>query len=200
MIKKVFVDLDNTLLPFDTVIPVWREILKGGLIPKVSRISLRFGTQSLPKSLMVSCFAGISMKEYNKFFLTIAQQFVYKIDFAVKNWAEDLVKDKNEIHIVTGSLSSLANAISEMLGWGQSVGTEVETKDGALTGRLNSPAVKGSQKVDAIRNVLRFENDEFYFCAAAGDSYGDRHLLQKCSLQYFPKKTSDRLKKYFNKK
>ena len=197
MISRVFVDLDNTLLPFDTLWPVWRAILAAGLRPKLSKVTLHFGLQSLPKSLMASCFAGMPFQEYKTFLFDQARSFVNDIDPSVKVWSEGLVSDKSRIHILTGSFFSLAAGISDYLGWGLSIGTAVEVRSGRLTGKLSTPAIKGGQKVKAIKQVFKLRDHHFRFLAAAGDSYGDRWLLEKCSLRYFPRNASRRLIRYF---
>jgi hypothetical protein len=69
MVHRIFVDLDNTLLPFDTLRPVWKAILAAGLRPNLSKVTSQLGFQSIAKSLMASCFAGIPFQEYKVFFL-----------------------------------------------------------------------------------------------------------------------------------
>jgi len=83
------------------------------------------------------------------------------VDSSVRGWAESLLQDKSKIHIVTGSLLPLADGIAENLGWGQSVGTDVETKANLLTGRLNGISIKGSQKLEAIKRVFHLKNQDF---------------------------------------
>jgi len=197
MISRVFVDLDNTLLPFDTALPVWRAILKCGLRPKLSRITFHHGSQSIAKSILVSCFTELPLEHYRLFFHELANKFIKDVDPSVRGWAESLLQDKSKIHIVTGSLLPLAEGIAENLGWGQSVGTDIETKGNLLTGRLNGISIKGSQKLEAIKRVFHLKNQDFRSCAAAGDSYNDRYLLERCSVQYFPKQSSRRLIRYF---
>ena len=197
MINKVFVDLDNTLLPYDTLWPVWKAILTAGFIPRPYKLAFKFGFKSVPKSFMASCFAGTPVGKYNAFFSCLAKKFINDIDPSVKFWAEGLVSKKTQIHILTGSFCSLASGLSDHLGWGVATGTDLEVKSGMLTGKLNTPAIKGEQKVQAIKRVFKLTDNDFKFVAAAGDSYSDRYLLEKCSLRYFPRNTSNRLTKYF---
>jgi phosphoserine phosphatase len=199
-IHRVFVDLDNTLLPFDTLWPVWKAMLVAGLRPNLFKIMFNLGSQSIAKSIMASCFSGMSFQEYEAFLFDLAKSFVKDIDPSVKYWSEGLVSDKSHIHILTASFFTLAVGISDHLGWGRSIGTDVEVKSGKLTGKLSTPAIKGVQKVKAIKRVFKLKDDHFRFFAAAGDSYGDRFLLEKCSLRYFPKNASKRLIGYFASK
>ena len=197
MIHRVFVDLDNTLLPFDTLWPVWKAILAAGLRPYPAKVTLQFGFQSIAKSLMASCFTGMPYQDYKAFLSDVAKGFANDIDPSVKCWSEDLVADKSRIHILTGSFLPLAAGISDHLGWGQSIGTDVEIRSERLTGKLGTPAIKGYQKVKSIKRVFKLKDHHFQFLAAAGDSYSDRYLLEKCSLRYFPRNASRRLVKYF---
>lgn len=197
---RVFVDLDNTLLPFDTLWPVWKAILTAGLRPKLSKVTLRLGLQSIPKSLMATCFAGMPVEEFKTFLFDQARSFANDIDPSVKCWSEGLVSDKSNIHILTGSFLPLAAWISDYLDWGRSIGTDVEVRSGKLTGKLSTPALKGNQKVKAVKQVFKLRDHDFQFLAAAGDSYGDRYLMEKCSLRYFPKNASRRLIRYFASK
>jgi phosphoserine phosphatase len=200
MIHRVFVDLDNTLLPFDTLWPVWKAILAKGLRPNPFKVNFQFGFHSIAKSLMASSFTGMPFQEYKAFLSDAAKSFAIDIDLSVKCWAEGLVSDKYRIHILTGSFMPLATEISDYLGWGQSIGTDVEIRSGQLTGKLSTPAVKGYQKVKAIMRVFKLKDHHFRFLAAAGDSYSDRYLLEKCSLRFFPKNASRRLIRYFASK
>ena len=200
MIHRVFVDLDNTLLPFDTLWPVWKAILAEGLRPNPSKVTLQLGFQSIAKSLMASSFAGMPFQEYKAFLFDLAESFTSDIDPSVKCWSEGLVSDKSHIHILTGSFFHLAAGISNHLGWGRSIGTDVEIRSGRLTGKLSTPAIKGDQKVKAIKQVFKLKDCHFRFLAAAGDSYGDRYLMEKCSLRYFPKNASRRLIRHFTSK
>jgi len=200
MIHRVFVDLDNTLLPFDTLGPVWKAILAAGLRPNLSKVTLQFGLQSIAKSLMASCFAGMPFQEYKAFFFDVAKSFTNDIDPSVKFWSEGLVSDRYRIHILTGSFLPLAAGISDHLDWGSSIGTDVEIRSGRLTGKLSIPAIKGCQKIKAIKREFKLKDHHFQFFAAAGDSYSDRYLMEKCSLQYFPQNASRRLMRYFASK
>ena len=113
MIHRVFVDLDNTLLPFDTLWPVWKAILAAGLRPNLSKVTLQFGFQSIAKSLMASCFAGMPFQEYKAFLFDVAKSFANDIDPSVKFWSEDLVSDKSHIHILTGSFLPAGDSYSD---------------------------------------------------------------------------------------
>jgi phosphoserine phosphatase len=196
-IQRVLVDLDNTLLPFDTLWPVWRAILAADLRPKLPKVTLRLGFQSLAKSLMASCFAGMPFQEYKAFFFDQARSFTNDIDPSVKFWSESMVSDKSDIHILTASFLPLAAGISSYLGWGRSIGTDVEVRSGRLTGKLSAPAIKGAQKINAVKQVFKLRDHHFQFIAAAGDSYGDRYLMEKCAIRYFPQNASKRLIRYF---
>ena len=136
-------------------------------------------------------------QEHKTFLFDQARSLANDIDPSVKSWSEGLVLDKSHIHILTGSFLPLAAGISDHLGWGRSIGTDVEVRNGRLTGKLSTPAIKGEQKVKAIKQILKLRDYHFRFFAAAGDSYGDRYLLEKCSLRYFPRNASGRLIRYF---
>ena len=199
-VHRVFVDLDNTLLPFDTLRPVWKAMLVAGLRPKLSKMTFHYGPQSIAKSIMASCFTGMPFQEYKAFMFDLARSFSNNIDSAVKCWSESLVSDKSHIHILTGSFLTLAAGISDHLRWGMPIGTDVEIRSGRLTGKLSTPAIKGDQKVKTIKRIFELKDRHFRYFAAAGDSYGDRYLMEKCSIRYFPKNASKRLIRYFASK
>jgi len=161
-------------------------------------MTLKFGLQSIAKSFMASCFTGMPVDKYESFFFDLAERFVKDIDTDIAEWSEGLVPVNSRIHILTGSFLPLAEGISNHLGWGHSLGTEVEIKSEKLTGNLAAPALKGREKIEAIKNKFNLEDSHFRYLASAGDSFGDRFLLEKCSLRYFPKKASKRLIKYFS--
>ena len=196
---RVFVDLDDTLLPFDTVFPVWKSMLKRRLFPILSKDLFINGLKNLPKKLMVSCFTGMELIEYEEIFVDLANRFHKDIDLSVVQWAEGLVSEKSKIHIVTGSLLPLAKGISIKLGWGECIGTKAEIKNSILTGRLDGFPVKGKEKILAIKKKFQINDNEFRDCSAAGDSFGDRYLMEICGQRFFPPNTSRRLKKHFER-
>ncbi len=89
----------------------------------------------------------------------------------------------HDVVIVTASL------VDWILPWAASqgiqtvIGSEIEIKEGLLTGRLNGPNCHGPEK---LRRLLASRPDRStYHLIAYGDSHGDRALLAGADTAYF---------------
>ena len=65
IVHRVFVDLDNTLLPFDTLWPVWKAILAAGLRPKLSKDSSFPYNMDIQQSHAMKPMMGVSVSRVN---------------------------------------------------------------------------------------------------------------------------------------
>jgi phosphatidylglycerophosphatase C len=78
--------------------------------------------------------------------------------------------------LVSASLTSYLEPFAERLGFDEVIATRLEVgPDGALTGRLAGPNVRGTEKATRLRRLLGGDPVEIW---AYGDSAGDREMLQ----------------------
>jgi phosphatidylglycerophosphatase C len=91
-------------------------------------------------------------------------------------------KNGDKIFIVTASISHWVAPWADTLGI-QVVGSEVELKDGKLTGRLSGENCIKKEKVARIKKIIDLNDFEEIY--AYGDSAGDREMLQIASKPHF---------------
>jgi phosphatidylglycerophosphatase C len=83
----------------------------------------------------------------------------------------------HELVLVSASLSPYLDAIGSRLGFDAVLGTGLEVdEDGRLTGELDGPNVRGSEKVQRLDSWL---GNRPAFVWAYGDSSGDRELFAR---------------------
>jgi len=80
----------------------------------------------------------------------------------------------HRVVIVSASLDSYLRRVGELLRVDAVLCSEMEERDGTLTGRLVGPNCRGEEKVRRVRRWLRDEPAELW---AYGDSKGDAELL-----------------------
>lgn len=91
-------------------------------------------------------------------------------------------KNDHKVVVVTASAVNWVKPWAEREGAGVA-GTELEVKNGKLTGRISGRNCYGSEKVNRVCQILAFEDyDEVY---VYGDSRGDRELLQKATHPFY---------------
>lgn len=106
------------------------------------------------------------------------------INFAAENRAvlraegmktlREALERGEQVAIVSASIDHWVRPFFEGLDV-QVIGTEIETKDGRLTGRFATPNCYGAEKVKRL--IALFPQRETYYLKAYGDSRGDKELL-----------------------
>jgi len=84
--------------------------------------------------------------------------------------------------LLSASLSYLAAAVGRELGFSTVRASRPETEGGRLTGRLTGIRPWGRDKVRVAERVCEEAGTALNRCAAAGDSWSDRFLLERCGL------------------
>lgn len=84
----------------------------------------------------------------------------------------------DRVIIVTASTSFIAEIVAQDLGIAEFVCTELEVRDGKLTGRLNAPLCYGAGKIDRLRDFLGADRDQLESATFYTDSITDLPLLE----------------------
>ena len=79
--------------------------------------------------------------------------------------------------IVTGGYARVGRAVQQRLGIGTLYATELEERDGRLTGRILGPLLDDAAKVDALDDFCARNGCEREDCAAVGDGANDLRML-----------------------
>ena len=95
---------------------------------------------------------------------------------------QELKKCGDDIKIVTASAIDWVQPWAEAHGI-QVIGTELETKDGKITGKISGKNCYGQEKVDKINKCLTL--DRYEEILAYGDSRGDRELLDMAQRKFY---------------
>lgn len=185
MLTVAAFDLDGTITDRDCLIPFLRETvgtrtLGASVIAALARNPRALRQRDLLKELVVKPLAGRTSIEINQ----TARDFV---ESRVASWfrpemVERIIDHKDRAHhvvIVSASLDPYVAVIGEQLGVAH-LATRLETQDGVLTGRLNGPNCRSSEKVIRLQQWTheRFGTSlESIDLHAYGDSAGDRELL-----------------------
>lgn len=81
----------------------------------------------------------------------------------------------HEIVIISASIPNWIRPWAETIGIEMVEGTEMEIKNGSLTGHFSTPNCKGKEKVHRLRKL--FSDLDSYTLSVYGDSSGDKDLL-----------------------
>ena len=91
-------------------------------------------------------------------------------------------KERHRVVIVSASIESWLASWGEFNGF-DLIGTIVQVKEGALSGKFQTPNCYGEEKVKRLKNV--FKPCDYRFKYAYGDSQGDSELLELAENSYY---------------
>lgn len=121
-------------------------------------------------------FKGKTIQDFNRICINYADK---RYSGIVKIKAESLIrkaKVKGEkVIVVSASALNWVKPIADRLNVDVVISTELEVKDGLLTGYFSTPNCYGIEKVNRLKAIL--PNKDHYKIVAYGDSNGDRELL-----------------------
>ena len=80
-------------------------------------------------------------------------------------------------YIVSAAPQEIVEPLAISLGMSGGIGTQGEVVDGVYTGELVGPFCYGEGKVDAMRELARFEGFDLHQCYAYSDSWSDLPML-----------------------
>ncbi len=189
-------DFDGTLTRRDTLLPyLWRGLgwprflLAVGLSgPWLAAFALRLMSNHRAKArLLQASFKGRSEAD-------IAQwTAAFVADYLPAQWQKDMLARLRHHQalghccvMVSASPGIYLQAVGRALGMDGVICTELETRDGALTGRLSTPNCHGEEKVRRLRAWLHGRGfPEPVVLHAYGDSRGDVPLLNLADYAHY---------------
>jgi len=186
MNKKIYlIDFDGTIIEGDSLIKFslfsldllkcfkyWVYVIF--LIPFYSRSDL--------KQMFYSNFNEFNLDNFNNLCLDFYTQ---KIKILIKKSFIDFMKNINEdskVVIVSASISNYLKPWCDEMGF-DLISTELEIKNGKLTGRFSTPNCNGKEKVRRIKE--KYNLLEYYEIHVFGNSKGDFPMLELGTHKYY---------------
>ena len=136
------------------------------------------------KELVISSFLrGMRTVDFHKACLDYASRIP---DFVYPAAMEEIRKHQeagNRIAIISASVPEWIRPWAETIGIGVVEGTELEVREGILTGRFSTPNCKGAEKVRRLRRIYPdFASETLH---VYGDSSGDKELLAIADIPHY---------------
>ena len=182
-------DFDGTITTKDTLIEVIRyavgtpRLILGFLLfsPVLVLMKLHlYPNWKAKQRVFAYFFKGKTIEEFNQLchdFASESRQFLRPK--ALKAIAE--AKEKGQIYVVSASIDNwVAPFFQNVL----VLGTQIDVRNGRLTGKFLTPNCYGEEKVNRVKAVLK-QPREHYYIVAFGDSRGDKELLNYADEAHF---------------
>ena len=191
MKKIVVCDFDGTLTEKDTFVVFIRYACGNGAFvlgfllyaPLLVLMILHLYPNDKAKQHVFShFFKGMSLKTFDRLCQDFARDSQHLLRPQGIQMLQQAQADGSEILIVSASIDNWVQPFFEGVRSRESgdssirvIGTQVEVKDGRLTGRFLSKNCYGQEKVNRILEL--YPHREVYHLTAYGDSRGDKELL-----------------------
>ncbi len=186
--KRLYVfDFDGTLTKKDSLIAFilfvkgWGTLLLTFLRYSPFLLLMRMGLYDNGKTkekVFLKCFRGMSLTVFNDY----CQRFARECRPLLREKAAVYINKVGEENCVIVS-ASVENWVQPFFPEVRVLGTEIEVKDGRLTGRFTTPNCYGMEKVHRLQQA--FPNRTDYYLIAFGDSRGDQQLLDYADEAYY---------------
>lgn len=188
-------DFDGTLTSKDTLLEFIRyakgnrRFLTGFILhsPLLVLMKLRLYPNWKAKQRIFSYFfKGMSVKDFNALCTSFAKDNKRLLRPKAVEYLENLKKEGARMFVISASIDNWVRPFFSRLGLDDItiIGTEIEVKNGVLTGLFTTPNCYGAEKVRRLQRTLDSprENCMIY---AFGDSRGDREMLSFADQGYF---------------
>jgi phosphatidylglycerophosphatase C len=182
--KVAAFDFDGTLVPGDSLRPFLLRLLGpprlaaalAGAGPAMGLAYARGGRDAAKAALFRRTVAGLEGARVDEAGRAFAAELAGKVrpDLAERVAWHRLAGHR--LVLVSASLTAYLEPLGDHLGLDDVIATRLEVgPDGALTGRLAGPNVRGAEKAARLRHLLGDGRAEIW---AYGDSAGDREMLE----------------------
>ena len=129
-------------------------------------------------------YRGMSISEFNRKCKAFAQDKKNIIREAAKKQIKEAKKEQAQIFIISASIDNWVAPFFDEESDVTVLGTQIEVKDGLVTGRLLTKNWYGAEKVARLKTVLTKSRDQ-YEIIAFGDSKGDKEMLEYADKGYY---------------
>jgi HAD superfamily hydrolase (TIGR01490 family) len=185
----VFFDVDNTLINDQTQKLMVSYFYQKKKINFVFLLKIYFwfllykiGIVAGGTSLMVKAYKlveGIKIEEFKNFMLDLFEKRIKSRIYPQAIERINFHKQKgHEIVLLSKSCKILIDIIKDYLDVPLSIATELEVKNGTLTGKINGPIVHREEKLKIVEKLAPIRNWNLKESYAYGDHYSDLPLLK----------------------
>lgn len=128
-------------------------------------------------------FAGMNIQDFNQLCLDFAADSQHLLRQAGTSLIQQIISEGAPIFVVSASIDNWVRPFFSQRGWDsiEILGTQIEVKDGKVTGQFLTPNCYGPEKVRRIYEALTERYAQFcreqYCIEAFGDSRGDTEML-----------------------
>lgn len=184
--KHIFAfDFDGTLTTRDTLIDFIRftcgtgRFLLGFLLysPLLVLMKLHlYPNYKAKQKVFAHFFRGVLLDEFDRLCRRYAHERRQVLRPSMLNILRRALQDGADVYVVSASVDNWVAPFLAEEGLDVTVlGTQIEVKDGLLTGFFSSKNCYGAEKVERLKAVLPARNS--FHLTAYGDSRGDREML-----------------------
>jgi HAD superfamily hydrolase (TIGR01490 family) len=187
--SAAFFDLDRTLISGSSVFVFGVAAWRAGLVKRrqmiadaVGAVTFRLSGASDDKSAQVrdrilGAVKGVRQDDL----VALNADIVPKLLERVRPESQRLIDlhrhRGRDTYIVSASPIELVDPLAKALGMTAGIGTKSTVEDGVYTGELDGPFCYGEGKVEALREVARWEGLDLAQCWAYSDSASDLPML-----------------------
>ncbi len=188
--KKIYAfDFDGTLTTKDTLLEFIRyakgsTALGWGFLRYAHLLVLMklglYPNWKAKQKVFAYFFKGMSITDFNALCQAFAASSQHLLRPAGIKTIQQAKSEGSEVLIVSASID---NWVQPFFTEVKVLGTQIEVKDGMLTGRFLTKNCYGQEKVNRILTL--FPNRKDYHLTAFGDSRGDKEMLAFADESYF---------------
>ena len=185
--RKIYAfDFDGTLTTKDTLLEFIRfakgsgQMFRGFLLfsPLLILMKLHlFPNWKVKQKIFSYFFKGMKIDDFNALCTRFAEQNKHLLRPAgIEKVRQAIAEEHTTVLIISASIDNWVRPFfDEIEKKIQVLGTQIETKEGRLTGQFTSKNCYGEEKVNRLTAL--YPHREAYYLIAFGDSRGDKELL-----------------------
>jgi HAD superfamily hydrolase (TIGR01490 family) len=183
-------DLDRTLIPGSSLVPLARQLVRRGLLPRrrlagaVARnahFARRGATTDTAERILADALAaaaGAPVAELRGAVFDAAEEIVRSLRPGVHQLVRRHAAAGDLCVLLSASPHELVQEVARRADLDVGIGTRVEVRDRMLTGRLDGPFCHGDGKLARLRDELRVDLRR---ATAYTDAASDLPLLRACA-------------------
>lgn len=185
--RKIYAfDFDGTLTTKDTLLEFIRfakgsgQMFRGFLLfsPLLILMKLHlFPNWKVKQKIFSYFFKGMKIDDFNALCTRFAERNKHLLRPAgIEKVRQAIDEEHNTVLIISASIDNWVQPFFDEIDKKiQVLGTQIETKEGRLTGQFTSKNCYGEEKVNRLTAL--YPHREAYYLIAFGDSRGDKELL-----------------------
>lgn len=193
--RKIYAfDFDGTLTTKDTLLEFIRfakgsgQMFRGFLLfsPLLILMKLHlFPNWKVKQKIFSYFFKGMKIDDFNALCTRFAEQNKHLLRPAgIEKVRQAIDEEHNTVLIISASIDNWVRPFFDEINKKiQVLGTQIETKEGRLTGQFTSKNCYGEEKVNRLTAL--YPHREAYYLIAFGDSRGDKELLTFADKAYY---------------